>query len=164
MVPTRSLKALRDGSENPAKPADTRQPPASSKRKSQVEDAQSPSISKNKRVKAEELVPAEDDKENIGRPTTPPAQSKTEVEPQQHEKTPGRVGPIINLPSPGKPDIKPFKGPKGQKVRKTWYEKEEEYKQFIRENPGHVFHEYVSPDDLPPHSKILFYLHIVILT
>lgn len=59
------------------------------------------------------------------------------------EQTPGREGPIKPEDFSCEPDIKPFKGEKGKKVRKTVWEKEEEYRQFAFENENHVFHEYV---------------------
>lgn len=57
------------------------------------------------------------------------------------ERTPGRDGPIKEERHDCEPDIKPFKGEKGHKVRKTHWEKEEEYRQFAFENEGHTFHE-----------------------
>lgn len=57
------------------------------------------------------------------------------------EHTPGREGPIKEDDDDCEPDIKPFKGEKGHKVRKTPCEKEEEYQQFAFENEGHTFHE-----------------------
>lgn len=53
--------------------------------------------------------------------------------------------PILRIPEPPSPDIKPFKGEPGHKVRKTAHEKNEEYKQHIRDNEGHTFHQiYIS--------------------
>lgn len=83
--------------------------------------------------------PIDDDKENLDTPTTP--RSKQVVEEDHRERTPGRDGPIKEEQRGLKPDIKPFKGPPGKKVRKTPYEKNEEYRQFCRENEGHPFHE-----------------------
>jgi hypothetical protein len=106
---------------------------------------------KNKR-KAENEVPEEENKENYGRLSTPPpAALEVSTTPPNdselahlpsYERTPGRVGPIKELKLDVEPDIKPFKGPPGKKVRKTAWEKEEEYKQFALENEDHVFHEY----------------------
>lgn len=80
--------------------------------------------------------------ENPIPPSTPPRELGGRTLLPRNEKTPGRIGPIkperFNLPSP---DIKPFKGPKGKKVRKTYWEKEEEYRQFILANEDHCFHE-----------------------
>jgi len=105
-----------------------------------------------KKRKAENEVPEEDNKENVERPSTPPpTASKVSTTPlndselahlSSYERTPGRVGPIKEEKFDVKPDIKPFKGPPGKKVRKTAWEKEEEYKQFALENEDHVFHEY----------------------
>lgn len=55
--------------------------------------------------------------------------------------TPGRYGPIKPERFDVKPDIKPFKGESGHKVRKTAYEKDEEYRKLARDNEDHVFHE-----------------------
>lgn len=68
---------------------------------------------------------------------------------ETREHTPGRDGPIKEERRSASPDIKPFKGPPGKKVRKTAHEKNEEYKQFIRENEGHMFHEYDSYTSQP---------------
>lgn len=57
------------------------------------------------------------------------------------ERTPGREGPIKEDRRDCDPDIKPFKGEKGHKVRKTAQEKEEEYRQFAFQNEGRTFHE-----------------------
>ncbi|KAK0103276.1 hypothetical protein ONS95_005309 [Cadophora gregata] len=79
------------------------------------------------------------------------------------EHTPGRDGPIKEEQRSASPDIKSFKGPPGKKVRKTAYEKNEEYKQFIRETPGHTFYElYVcfdkGPNGSPTYDKSGFQL------
>jgi hypothetical protein len=143
MVSTRSgttLKASNRGSNKNAADA-----PAPSKKSQQAANIK-------KKRKAESEVPEEEMKENVGRPSTPPpAASKVSTTPPNdselahlpsYERTPGRVGPIKELKFDAKPDIKPFKGPPGKKVRKTAWEKEEEYKQFALENEDHVFHEY----------------------
>jgi hypothetical protein len=104
-----------------------------------IKSQQAPS---SKKRKAEDAAPAEDNKENVDRPSTPPpAESKISSEPAQHERTPGRVGPIKKESHDCKPDIKPFKGPPGKKVRKTRWEKNEEYRQFALEHEEHPFHE-----------------------
>ncbi|KAG4414369.1 hypothetical protein IFR04_012506 [Cadophora malorum] len=82
---------------------------------------------------------------------------------ERREHTPGRDGPIKEEWHLASPDIKPFKGPPGKKVRKTAHEKNEEYKQFIRENEGHMFHElYVcfdkGPNGSPTYDKSGFQL------
>ena len=138
MVSTGSEKAINNGTQNAAKTPRTQQPPASMKRKSEAQETQQPPANKKIKNEAQQPPPAEGNKENVNPPSTPPP-AKSKVD--QHETTPGRVGPIKCIPSPDNPDIKAFKGPPGKKVRKTWYEKEEEYKQFIRENEGHYFHE-----------------------
>jgi hypothetical protein len=58
-----------------------------------------------------------------------------------YERTPGRVGPIKPEDRNCRQSIEPFKGPKGKKVRKTAWEKDEEFKQFAREHESHPFHE-----------------------
>jgi len=93
-------------------------------------------------------TPPDEDKENASPPSTPKSkspQSSAEIEAgsREYEKTPGRKGPIKEDDHSVKPDIKPFKGPRGKKVRKTVHEKNQEYTQFCLENEGHVFHEYV---------------------
>jgi hypothetical protein len=103
---------------------------------------QKPNVGKKR--KAEDEIPEEDNKENIERPSTPPPTESGESELAHlpsYERTPGRVGPIKPENFDVSPDIKPFKGPPGKKVRKTAREKDEEYKQFVRENKDHVFHE-----------------------
>ncbi len=139
MVSTRGGAILKGSNSNSNKNAV--EPPST---KSQ----QMPNISKKR--KAENEAPEEENKENIERPSTPPAQSKSSTTPPNdselahlpsYERTPGRVGPIKEVKFNVSPDIKPFKGPPGKKVRKTAWEKNEEYKQFARENEDHVFHE-----------------------
>ncbi len=143
MVPTPSgttLKASNRGSNKNAANA-----PAPSTKSQQPSNI-------GKKRKAELEIPEEENKENFGRPSTPPpAASKVATTPlndselahlPSYERTPGRVGPIKEERFDVKPDIKPFKGPPGKKVRKTAWEKEEEYKQFALENEDYVFHEY----------------------
>ncbi|TVY82924.1 hypothetical protein LSUE1_G002266 [Lachnellula suecica] len=114
--------------------------------------AKTPQASTSKKRKAQEEPPIEDNKENVARPATPPAESKFSSA-KTCERTPGRVGPIKEDDRSLSPDIKPFKGTKGQKVRKTAHEKNEEYRQFARENEGHMFHElYVCFDNGPKGS------------
>jgi hypothetical protein len=138
MVSTGSGNAINDYSQNASKTTGTQRSPASKKRKSDAQETQQHPVNKKSKNEAQEPPPTEENKENVDPPSTPPpVESKVD----QRETTPGRVGPIKCLPSPANPDIKPFKGPPGKKVRKTWYEKEQEYKQFIRENEGHPFHE-----------------------
>jgi len=104
----------------------------------------------------------EDDKENVDPPSTPPPAS-SKVENKQYERTPGRVGPIKSEDFSLKPDIKPFKGPPGKKVRKTAWEKNQEYVQFALENEGHCFHELYKcfkkgPQGSPTYDKAGFEL------
>ncbi|KAH8594006.1 hypothetical protein B0O99DRAFT_625740 [Bisporella sp. PMI_857] len=66
--------------------------------------------------------------------TPPPASEPKKI------TTPGRVGPIRRTSFSCTPNILPFKGTKGKKVRKTAAEKDAEYKQFVLENEQHVFH------------------------
>jgi hypothetical protein len=117
------MASFRDGIAT--KSQETQQPVASKKRKAQDE----PTAEENKGT-------------DNGPPATPPPAETAEsnVVAEQHERTPGRVGPILPEDFSISPDIKPFKGPPGKKVRKTWYEKDQEYKQFIRENELHPFH------------------------
>ncbi|RDW60599.1 hypothetical protein BP6252_11982 [Coleophoma cylindrospora] len=117
---TGSAKATRT-----AETSEPQQPPASRKRK------------------AEESGAAE---EETDRPSTPPPAKATKTaEPEQKIiTTPGRVGPIKPTLHDCSPDIKPFKGPPGKKVRKTAQEKAAEYKKFVLENEGHAFNEYIS--------------------
>ncbi|KAH8679589.1 hypothetical protein BGZ60DRAFT_400297 [Tricladium varicosporioides] len=61
--------------------------------------------------------------------------------PWPRPSTPGRVGPVLPRTFGQEYKIAPFKGPKGHKVRKTFWEKEEEYKQHILADPTHCFHE-----------------------
>lgn len=107
------------------------------------EPSHKPTSNTGKKRKALE---AEEETENTStnRPSTPtPAVRKSEpADNPDYEKTPGRDGPIKSEKNCPEPDIKPFKGPPGKKVRKTHWEKEEEYKQFALENEGHTFHEY----------------------
>lgn len=103
----------------------------------------------SRKRKAHDAAPPEEGKENVNLaaaaepkrrkedPATPPPK------PKEQKRTPGRIGPIKRESSSLLPDIKPFKGPPGKKVRKTHYEKEKEYTQFIRENEEHPFYEYV---------------------
>jgi len=119
-----TLTARKTSNKQAAKALKTKQqPPASKKRKAQDDPAE--------------------DKENIDPPSTPPP-AASKVEETQHERTPGRVGPIKSDDFSLEPDIKPFKGPPGKKVRKTAWEKDQEYRRFALENEGHCFHEYVS--------------------
>lgn len=134
-------KALKDSNEglaNTSKP----QSPASKKGKRKAEETQ-PAPCENKKRKAGDAPPIEEDKENTSPPSTPVKQ-ETQSEAKEHEKTPGRVGPVKPRTRCPSPDIKPFKGPPRKKVRKTRAEKDEEYRQFARENEDHWFHEYVS--------------------
>jgi hypothetical protein len=66
-----------------------------------------------------EISQAEEDKENAAPPTTPSSKSKNTFGLSRHKKTPGRDGPIKIEQDCPSPDIKPFKGPPGKKVRKT---------------------------------------------
>lgn len=97
----------------------------------------------SKKRKAEDEIPVEENKENVGRPSTPPLNDSELAHLPSYERTPGRVGPIKRENFNLEPNIQPFKGPKGKKVRKTAWEKDEEYKQFARDNKEHPFHEYV---------------------
>ncbi|KAH6721737.1 hypothetical protein BKA61DRAFT_505885 [Leptodontidium sp. MPI-SDFR-AT-0119] len=111
------------------------------------------------KLMAEEAIPAGDDKENI-QDSKAVAEEATE---ENREHTPGRDGPIKEERRSVTPDIKPFKGEPGKKVRKTAYEKNEEYKKFIRENEDHTFHElYVcfdkGPNGSPTYDKSGFQL------
>jgi hypothetical protein len=143
MVSTRSGTILKASNRNSNKTAANAPAPS--------EKSQQPSNIGKKR-KAEHEVSEVENKENFGRPSTPPpAASKVSTTPPNdselahlpsYERTPGRVGPIKEMKFDVKPDIKPFKGPPGKKVRKTAWEKDEEYKQFALENEDHVFHEY----------------------
>jgi len=137
MVSLRNRTALEESNSNP-------KAEGSQTSKSQ----QKPNVSKKR--KAENEAQEDHNEENLHRPSTPPAASKV-WSPQpgeselahlpSYERTPGRVGPIKTVNFDIKPDIKPFKGPPGKKVRKTAWEKDQEYKQFVRENEGHVFHQ-----------------------
>ena len=84
-------------------------------------------------------------------PSTPP-KSKNPAILERNLNTPGRLGPIREYDPNYKPDIKPFKGPKG---------KEDENRQFGLENEGHAFHElYVcyskGPNGSPTYDKAGF--------
>lgn len=85
----------------------------------------------------------------LQKPSTPPRpfnpfDSELASEPD-YEKTPGRLGRIGHTDFSLKPDIKPFKGPKGQKERKSHEEIEEEWGQFALDNENASFHEYAFP-------------------
>ncbi|CAG8952491.1 hypothetical protein HYFRA_00001238 [Hymenoscyphus fraxineus] len=90
----------------------------------------------------DEAAKPEESKPEASKPQTP---TKTPPSPtpaaKPYEKTPGRVGPIREDDMSIKFDIKPFKGPKGKKVRKTAQEKDDEYGRLCLETPGHTFHE-----------------------
>lgn len=106
---------------------------------------QDPNIRSNssKKRKAPEPDDEKEDASEIRPSTPPPAGLKSELEDEpDYERTPGRDGRIKKDRSSVEPDIKPFKGPPGKKVRKTRSEKNEEYIQFALENEGHLFHEY----------------------
>ncbi|EPE31290.1 hypothetical protein GLAREA_12593 [Glarea lozoyensis ATCC 20868] len=79
-------------------------------------------------------------KKDSERPSTPPPACEVI---DGVEKTPGLVGPIRPQVIGAGSDIKiaPFKGPKGNKVRKSFQEKEDEYGQEILKRPDHAFHE-----------------------
>ncbi|KAF2249446.1 hypothetical protein BU26DRAFT_519506 [Trematosphaeria pertusa] len=111
------------------------------------------------------LATEREDKQNE-RPQTPPEGSPKDF-PQQlqerNQKTPGRVGPVKKRDFDLEPQIHPFKGEPGHKVRKSAAEKEEEYTQFIREHEGHPFHELhvcydKGPDGSPTYDKAGFEL------
>lgn len=110
------------------------------------------------------ILRADEDKENNPHPSTPSAKSTEAYEPLGRKTTPGRFGPVKPLRFDIlSPKIKPFKGPKGSKVRKTRWEKDQEYKQHIRDTPDHVFHElYVcfdkGPNGSPTYDKSGFQL------
>jgi hypothetical protein len=138
MASLRSRTALEETNSNPK-----------AERSQTSKSQQKPNVSKKR--KAENEAQEDHNEENLHRPSTPPAASKVWSSPQpgeselahlpSYERTPGRVGPIKTVNFDIKPDIKPFKGPPGKKVRKTAWEKDQEYKQFVRENEGHVFHQ-----------------------
>ena len=161
---------LSDSNEKAAKSQNS-QPPASNKGKRKAQEAQQAPASENKKIKVENSAPVEEDKENVSPPSTPKGQApqppaELKAEPKEHEKTPGRVGPIKRTSFSVSPDIKPFKGPPGKKVRKTWYEKEEEYKQFIRDTELHPFHEYVFSMSSNPNSitrSVVFNVSLLML-
>lgn len=103
--------------------------------------------------KASEISHDEKENEPSQRPKTPPTPEEYPHKAARNETTPGRVGPIKKEDFSLKPDIKPFKGPPGHKVRKTRQEKNEEYRQFAREHEDHIFHElYVCFDKGPSGS------------
>ena len=117
--------------------------------KEQQEEAQKSASNSSKKRKATEQeveTEIEPEDESDKRPSTPPPAaglpSELADEPN-YEKTPGRDGPIKKEDFTVNPDIKPFKGPKGKKVRKTYEEKEEENTQFALDNENYIFHEYV---------------------
>ncbi|KUJ23237.1 uncharacterized protein LY89DRAFT_680024 [Mollisia scopiformis] len=129
MVSLRSGKVLEESNKQPTKPATLPRAPVSKKRK--AEEAESTENEK------ENLTPAAAVEPTVSKNNaTPPP-----PEPKEYERTPGRIGPIKKKDFSIEPNIKPFKGPPGKKVRKTFEEKEEEYAQFARENEGHCFHE-----------------------
>jgi hypothetical protein len=109
-----------------------------------------------------ETKPTITQKRDNTRPSTP--QPACEVV-DGVEKTPGRDGPIkeqkIGVGSGIK--IAPFKGPKGQKVRKSFSEKEEEYGQEVLKRPDHNFYELnvcyeKGPKGSPTYDKSGFHL------
>jgi hypothetical protein len=131
MVSTRKSTVLKPRNKQATTPnAKSRQPSASKKRK------------------VDEALPAEENKENAPskasknsrNATPPPTETNKPDESKPSVNTPGRVGPIRKTSFSCEPDIKPFKGPPGKKVRKTAQEKDEEYKKFALENEKHVFH------------------------
>ena len=92
------------------------------------------------------------------RPRTPPPVDASQLQP----RTPGRVGPIKKECN-CKPDIKPFRGEPGRKVRKTAAEKEREYTDFVRQHEGHPFYELhvcydKGPNGSPTYDKAGFEL------
>ena len=145
MVSTHSDGALEEAKSDVAKAGESDQTRVSQKRKSysDTQEDHQPLASKRSKNTLQSTPPAEENKENENRPSTPPPATPLQL--TQHEKTPGRVGPIKPTLFSAEPDIKPFKGPRGKKVRKTWQEKEDEYAQFARENEDHCFHEFVIP-------------------
>jgi hypothetical protein len=119
--------------------------------------------SANKKRKASEASSSADYQENVPPPSTPPPESNTPANLERNEKTPGRVGPIKHSDHSLDPDIKPFKGPPGKKVRKTPHEKNEEYRQFALDNEDHTFHELhvcyaKGPNGSPTYDKSGFQL------
>ena len=140
MVSTRKGTVLKDSNKETAKNATVSQPPGSKKRKAQ----EAPQTENKENHNPPGAAPPAESKAHVERSenaTPPPAESKGSADPKPYEKTPGRVGPIKKDNLSLSPDIKPFKGPPGRKVRKTRHEKNEEYRQFARENEGHTFHE-----------------------
>ena len=90
--------------------------------------------------------------------TSPPADDTQQNPP----RTPGRIGPI-KPKCHCEPDIKPFKGEPGHKIRKSFAEKEKEYKDFILNHEGHAFHELhvcyaKGPNGSPTYDKAGFEL------
>jgi hypothetical protein len=119
--------------------------------------------STNKKRKAPEASPPANDQENVPPPSTPPPESRAPAGLERNEKTPGRVRPIRYSDHSLDPDIKPFKGPPGKKVRKTWHEKNEEYRQFALNHEGHPFHDLhvcyaKGPNGSPTYDKSGFQL------
>lgn len=94
--------------------------------------------SAGKKRKAQDSPPADDQKENV---ESGEHEKKATFKAEQREHTPGRDGPIKEEVRGLSPKIKPFKGEKGHKVRKSFREKEDEYGQFCLENEGHMFHD-----------------------
>ena len=86
----------------------------------------------SKKLKGGDLTPkdkVEENKENHSRVSIPTPKPKVDKDnkPTECPTTPGRVGPIMPSRYDLNPTIAPFKGPKGSKVRKSAYEKEQEY-------------------------------------
>jgi len=117
MVSLRSGKAVKDTT-------------GSKKAESSQKTKTQPKANISKKRKAEAEAPEAEDKENEARPSTPPSKSKVSAPPlgdselanmPGYERTPGREGPIEPENFDVEPDIKPFKGPPGKKVRKTAY-------------------------------------------
>lgn len=139
------MVSLRDGKALEPLSVNETSPNINSKEKPQKQDHD---LTSNTNTSKKRKAPEHSDEaENPApvRPSTPPAglQSELADEPN-YERTPGRDGPIKSERSCADPDIKPFKGPPGKKVRKTRREKEDEYTQFAFENEGHTFHEYLT--------------------
>jgi hypothetical protein len=85
------------------------------------------------------------DKENERPQTPPPADEK-------EPRTPGCVGPV-KKECQCKPDIKPLKGEPGHKVRKSAWEKEKEYTDFVKQHEGHMFHQLYKCYDKGPNGS-----------
>ncbi|PSK56755.1 hypothetical protein B9Z65_6379 [Elsinoe australis] len=131
-------------------------PESRKKSSKQSNEQQKPSTSKS----PPNEPPQNKENEEPTRPSTPPT---TSTPAHRNEKTPGRVGPDLPEKMGLSPDIAPFKGPKGNKVRKTPAEKSAVYDQFILNNPEHCFHElYVcrkkGPRGSPTYDKAGFEL------